>query len=200
LGNVSFFDLPECASYWSLFSLSVINSLEHPVVQTTRQQGADLSISKVVFHIELDRVNLIEESLLQPRILEHLPIHSCDLFLINDSLDGRIAGDEWCVRYFETLSGRLRGGRCFFWLLPTRTPSSSTSTTSTSFSRLSRFGRDRHFLLQRGYAFMCRFDLLVTLNAIQSDFLRSSVLGVRRSLLGFINDDSFKLFFLVEEI
>ena len=49
-------------------------------------------------------------------------------------------------------------------------------------------------------AFLRRFDLLFAFDAIESNFLGSCVFGVRRAFLRLVNDDSFKLFFFVEEV
>jgi hypothetical protein len=65
---------------------------------------------------------------------------------------------------------------------------------------LSRFNRSGLFCPQWFNSFLHRFDALFAFDAIERDLFGGGVLGVGRALFGFVDDDSFKLFFFVKEI
>ncbi len=116
-------------------SVAVINALERIAAESRRKQRTNFGAAEVVFHVELDRVYLIEDAFLESSILEHLAVGG-SLFFIDDSFDGRIAGDKRCVRDFES-GGRGRGGRSsFVSLLPAPATTSTTPATTIGFLRI----------------------------------------------------------------
>ena len=70
----------------ALLGLAVVYTLERVAAKTGREQRTDFSAAEVVFHVELDRVNLIEDSFLESSVFEHLAV-SRSLFLVDNSLD-----------------------------------------------------------------------------------------------------------------
>ena len=66
--------------------LTVINSFKRVEPKPLGEHGTDFGSPKVVFHVEFDSVNLIEETLLQASVFEHLAIGS-GFFFVDDSLN-----------------------------------------------------------------------------------------------------------------
>src|ERR1700752_1658734 len=73
---------------------AVVNAFKRVATETAREQRTDFRGAKIGFHVELDRVDLIEDSFLKPRVLEHLAVRSGSFFFVDDAFDPRIARDE----------------------------------------------------------------------------------------------------------
>src|ERR1041385_5841108 len=78
----------------------ISDSFERVAAESASQYRADFGGTEVVVHVELDRVNLIEEAFLKASVLEHLAIQR-GLFFIHDSFDRGIACDERRVGNLE---------------------------------------------------------------------------------------------------
>src|SRR5262249_49407267 len=101
--KMRFLHLATFANHYFRSCFVIINSLKRITSESARQQRPDFRASICVFKVKLDGVNLIEDSLLESCVLEHLSIDSRYLFLVHNSLDSGIARDKWCVRNFECL-------------------------------------------------------------------------------------------------
>src|SRR6185369_17799505 len=115
------------------------DSFKRLATESAREYRTHFGGAEVVFHVELDCMNLIEEAFLETCVFEHLAV-DCSLFFIDDSLDRGIAGDERCIRNFETRSLRRSRWGDVVALLPTFSTSSATTTTATVFVFVLRFG------------------------------------------------------------
>ena len=111
-------------------SLAVIDSFKRLAAEPAGEYRTDFGLAKVVFHVEFDRVNLIEEALLKAGVLEHLTVGR-GFFFIHNSLDGRIARDERCVRDFEARRRRWSCTRGLVGFFPTASTSAATTATTT---------------------------------------------------------------------
>src|SRR6185369_14032274 len=108
------------------------DSFKRLATESAREYRTHFGGAEVVFHVELDCVNLIEETFLQTCVFEHLAVER-GLFLVDDALDRGIARDERCIRNFETRRLRWRRRGSLIALLPAPSTPSTTAATAAIF-------------------------------------------------------------------
>ncbi len=127
------------------FILVIRDSLERLAAESCRKKRTDFSVTEFIFHVEFNRMNLIEETLLQPCVFEHLAIGS-GLFFVHDPFNRRIGRDKRCVGNFEARRGRLRLRCGLVRFFPTPTTAASATATASGLGRLRNVFGSRDFL------------------------------------------------------